>query len=247
MTPSRLFAHRIVDITRQTRRQTLTRIAQISIGRPPTTTTTSPPVRSHPTPPRRVIVAGSWVGSGVGFPCFFFPFASPAADTHGDDRAKDSNNRRLSSRGIQELERELTDPPLSSPWAMADQSGVRNEGVEGRTVETPRYSPGRLMALRKSAIKSNHTTTKGRNLGWGWLSRLPSVRLPESRHCHGQLAIVSPSPSMICKTAIVVPNRSGRFITYHMATNRSNSIIPAPGRHHVAHSTDRDGRSEWRF
>lgn len=117
----------------------------------------------HPTPHHHAVlsVAGSWVGSGVVFPCFFFPFASPAADTHGDDREKDSNNRRLSSRGIQELERELTDPPLSSPWAMADQSGVRNEGVEGRTVETPRYSPGRLMALRKSAINQITPPQKG--------------------------------------------------------------------------------------
>lgn len=51
MTPSRLFAHRIVDFTRQTRQQTLTRIAQISIGRPPTTTTcttTSPPCAIPP-------------------------------------------------------------------------------------------------------------------------------------------------------------------------------------------------------
>lgn len=113
---------------------------------------------------------------------------------------------------------------------MADQSGVRNGGVEGRAVETPRYSPGRLMALRKSAINQITPPQKGETwagLG-GWLSRLPSVRLPESRRCHGQLAIVSLSPSMICKTAIVLPNRSGRFITYHMATNRSNSIIPAP-------------------
>lgn len=78
MTPSRLFAHRIVDFTRQTRQQTLTRIAQISIGRPPTTTTcttTSPPCAIPPhttTPCYRSLAHGSdrgWV---------FLAFSSPS-------------------------------------------------------------------------------------------------------------------------------------------------------------------------
>lgn len=117
----------IVDFTRQT----LTRIAQISVGPPPPPAPPLHPLPSHPT--HHVVLsslAGSWVGSGMGFPCFFFPFASPAADTATTEGKHSKYTFRSSPRGM--LEPDWPSPP------MAGGSGVRNEGVEGRAVETPR-------------------------------------------------------------------------------------------------------------
>lgn len=120
----------IVDFTRQT----LTRIAQISVGPPPH----HHHLHHHFTPcaiaphtPRRVIVAGWLVGRiGDGFSLLFLPLRF-AGSGHGDDRGKDSKYTfRSSPRGM--LEPDWPSPP------MAGGSGVRNEGVEGRAVETPR-------------------------------------------------------------------------------------------------------------
>lgn len=176
----------IVDFTRQT----LTRIAQISIGPPPPPP--APPLHPlcHRTPHTTSCYRRWLVGRiGDGFSLLFLPLRF-AGSGHGDDRGKDpSNTFRSVPRRVGCWSR----TGHHHPW----QAGL---GIETRASRgepwKPRDSPlVRLLALRKSAINQITPPQKGETwAGAGSpVSRLPSapVRLPESRRCHGQLAIVS--------------------------------------------------------
>ncbi|KAK0745483.1 hypothetical protein B0T18DRAFT_409552 [Schizothecium vesticola] len=140
-----------------------------------------------------------------------------------------------SSRGMPELtDLPLPSPPPASPSPTAGQSGVRNEGVEGRTVETPRYSPGRLVGVRKSAINQITPPEKGETWAGSPVSR-PSPVIVADR----QLAIVSLRPPRSAKRRLSSPTvRAGLS-----DGDQPVHLLHPRTRHHVAHSTDRDDGS----
>lgn len=95
------------------------------------------------------------------------------------------------------------------------------------------------MALRKNAINQIAAPQKGET----WAGAGSPVSRPSPSVSRSSLSRAAghrvTSPSMICKTAMVLPNRSGRLITWR------DGVQPVPlhnprTRHHVAHSTDRD-------
>lgn len=243
MTPSRLFAsaHRRFH-------KTDIDAHRPNFNRPPTTHHLHhhfTPCAIAPHTPRRVIVAGSWVGSGMGFPCFFFPFASPAADTAttegriqatrsglflaawdaGAGLAIATHGRRVwgSKRGRQGASR---GNPAIVPWSDCWHS---EKAPSIKSHHHKKEKPGLGLALPSPVSRPPPS-----------VSRSPVAVTGSWPSCH-------PSPSMMCKTAMALPNRSGRLITWRWR----DGVQPVPlhnprTRHHVAHRTDRDGGG-WRF
>lgn len=179
----------IVDFTRQT----LTRIAQISVGRPPPPP--APPLHPlcHRTP-HTTSCYRRWLARGSDRGWVFLAFYSPSL--------RRQRTRRRQREGFK------VHVPFLAAWDAGAGLAITTHGRRvwgskrgrrGASRGNPAIVPwstdgGRLMALRKNAINQIAAPQKGET--WAGLA-LPSPVRPRPSpgvRCHGQLAIVSLHP-----------------------------------------------------
>lgn len=163
----------IVDFTRQT----LTRIAQISVGPPPPPPPPAPPLHPmcHRTP-HTTSCYRRWLARGSDRGWVFLAFSSPSL--------RRQRTRRRQREGFK------VHVPFLAAWDAGAGLAITTHGRRvwgskrgrrGASRGSPAIVPWSTDGTEKKRHQSNRSTTKRRNLGWGWLSRLPSVpvRLPE--------------------------------------------------------------------